>query len=287
MGEVQDNLFEPEFNRSIKVQGTDHRLTSNAGVVLLREADHRLGLLDSIAADIPDPDVPTEFATRSPNSSANVSTPWRLATRHKTISIDSPMIPPFAAVWDRSGHQVVHERLASQPTQSRLIHILTSNSANHEALRDGLAEASSDTSWHREDAACTQATIDIDSFPIEVTWQTTRSVQRLLQKDGLSSVGRIAVRRWRLRQHARRQATGQRLRSRDASARSSSHGQWHEAFRRQDRSESSHDRTTHRLSNRCRLHDRHRDGCFDANNRRFVGRLKTQREARRVGRRAH
>ena len=48
MGEVQDNLFEPEFNRAIKVQGTDHRLTSNAGVVLLREADHRLGLLASI-----------------------------------------------------------------------------------------------------------------------------------------------------------------------------------------------------------------------------------------------
>lgn len=33
MGDVQGNHFEPEFKRSIRVQGTDQRLTSNAGVV--------------------------------------------------------------------------------------------------------------------------------------------------------------------------------------------------------------------------------------------------------------
>ena len=39
MGEAQVNLFEPELNRSIKVQTTDQRLTSNAGVILLRDAE--------------------------------------------------------------------------------------------------------------------------------------------------------------------------------------------------------------------------------------------------------
>ena len=48
MGEAQGNLFEPDFNRSIKVESTDERLTSNAGVLLLREADHRLQVIQTI-----------------------------------------------------------------------------------------------------------------------------------------------------------------------------------------------------------------------------------------------
>lgn len=39
IGEAQDSLFEPGFNRSINVQADGHRLTSIVGVVLLREAD--------------------------------------------------------------------------------------------------------------------------------------------------------------------------------------------------------------------------------------------------------
>ena len=38
MGEVQGNISYPQFNRSIKVQATDHRIPSNVGVLLLREA---------------------------------------------------------------------------------------------------------------------------------------------------------------------------------------------------------------------------------------------------------
>jgi hypothetical protein len=49
MGEGQEWLFEPTFNRSIKVRQKDQRLTSDAGVLLLREADHRLGLVASLA----------------------------------------------------------------------------------------------------------------------------------------------------------------------------------------------------------------------------------------------
>ncbi len=49
MGEAQDTLFEPEFNRAVKVQTSEQRITSHAGAVLLREADHRLGLVESLA----------------------------------------------------------------------------------------------------------------------------------------------------------------------------------------------------------------------------------------------
>ena len=49
MGESNRPFFEASFNRAIKVQGGDDRLTSDGGAMLLREADHRLGLIDSLA----------------------------------------------------------------------------------------------------------------------------------------------------------------------------------------------------------------------------------------------
>jgi hypothetical protein len=45
------------------------------------------------------------------------------------------------AAWDRPGEHPLEERLASQPTQSRLIDILTCTPGNRAALRDALCEA--------------------------------------------------------------------------------------------------------------------------------------------------
>ena len=42
MGEAKEWLFEPSFNRTVKVLASDERITSDAGFLLLREADHRL-----------------------------------------------------------------------------------------------------------------------------------------------------------------------------------------------------------------------------------------------------
>ena len=49
MGEPQGWLFEPSFNRSVKVRSVDDRITSDGGLLLLREADHRLGLIEHLA----------------------------------------------------------------------------------------------------------------------------------------------------------------------------------------------------------------------------------------------
>lgn len=73
------------------------------------------------------------------------------------------------AVWKRSGNGVIDERLASQPTQSRLLAIMAAHQTNVNAMRDGLCK-----SIHRHIAATggdkrkRHATIDLDSFPIEV-----------------------------------------------------------------------------------------------------------------------
>ena len=61
MGEAQGTLFEPEFNRSIKIQTSEQSITSHAGAVLLREADHQLGLIESLAGQITDPRDPEKI----------------------------------------------------------------------------------------------------------------------------------------------------------------------------------------------------------------------------------
>jgi hypothetical protein len=58
MGEAGPWLFEPSFNRSVKVRGRHQPLTADAGPLLLREADHRLGLTASLAAAMHDPRRP-------------------------------------------------------------------------------------------------------------------------------------------------------------------------------------------------------------------------------------
>lgn len=58
MGERQGWLFEASFNRSIKVRQADPRISSDAGLLLLREADHRLGLTADLGAQLADPRDP-------------------------------------------------------------------------------------------------------------------------------------------------------------------------------------------------------------------------------------
>lgn len=169
MGEAQGNLFEPDFNRAVKVQATDHRLTSDAGVVLLREADHRLGLLASIAEGIRDPrdaqriryTVTELLRERIYAMAAGYSAQDDL----DRLAHD----PAFrAAVWDRPGQDVIDQRLASQPTHSRLLELLTGHKKNLETVRDGLAQSVERHVLATGGRRVRQATIDIDSFPIEI-----------------------------------------------------------------------------------------------------------------------
>lgn len=172
MGEAQVNLFEPEFNRSIKVQATDQRLTSNAGVILLRDAEHRLGLIDSIAQNILDPRDSRRIRYGIDDLIRERVFAMALGYSAQDDLDRLAHDPAFRlAVWNRAGDQVVAERLASQPTQSRLIDILTNNTANIEALRSGLAGGIERHILASGGRRVRNATVDIDSFPIEVHGQ--------------------------------------------------------------------------------------------------------------------
>lgn len=170
MGEGQGWLWEPTFNRSIKVRKGDERLTGDAGLLLIRETDHRLSLTTDLAGAMHDPRDPAK--TRYSMSELLRQRLYALIQRHSAQDDLDALAHDVAmklAVWDRPGSRVADERLASQPTHSRLIDTLAAAKANRQALRQALA-----TSILRHqraagpDHAVRRGTLDIDSFPIAV-----------------------------------------------------------------------------------------------------------------------
>jgi hypothetical protein len=170
MGEAQGSKFEPDFNRCVKVEFSDHRITSNAGVLLLRDADFKLNLTSSITANMID--TRQASAIRYQLGDLLRERVYAMAMGYSAQDDVDRLAhdPAFRiAVWNRSGESVIDERLASQPTQSRLLTMMAAHRTNINALRDGLFQ-----SIHRHIAATgndkrvRHATIDLDSFPIEV-----------------------------------------------------------------------------------------------------------------------
>jgi hypothetical protein len=170
MGETQGWLFEPTFNRAIKIRQADPRITSDAGALLLREVDHRLGLTADLAADLTDPRDPDSTRYTQVELLRQHLYATALGYTHQddqdTLAHDVAM---KLAVWDRPGDSVLNERLASQPTDWRLVKGLATTQSNREAVRRALAE------WvgrhQRADGkgrTVRRGTIDIDPFPLEV-----------------------------------------------------------------------------------------------------------------------
>jgi hypothetical protein len=169
MGEGKNLLFEPSFNRAVKVQGGQDRLTSDAGTLLLREADHRLGLTQSLAGQLVDRRDPgriryllVELLRERLYAMAQG---YDAQDDADELAHDPAM---RLAVWNRPGKRVQEERLASQPTQSRLLTALGNDKANIEVLRETLADWSArHLRATGNDHAARRITIDIDSLPIQ------------------------------------------------------------------------------------------------------------------------
>jgi hypothetical protein len=169
MGERQGWLFEPTFNRSIKIRQADPRITSDAGALLLREVDHRLGLTADLAAGLFDPRDPRRTRYTQTELLRQHLYGLALGYAHQddqdTLAHDVGM---KLAVWDRPGKQVLDERLASQPSDWRLVNRLSSQ-AQRRALNEALPAW---VSRHQKAAgggrkvAC--GTLDIDPLPIEL-----------------------------------------------------------------------------------------------------------------------
>lgn len=162
-------LFEPSFNRAVKVRGGQDRLTSDAGTLLLREADHRLDLTRSLSANLHDRRDPDH--TRYLLVELLRERLYAMAQGYDAQDdVDELAHDPAMrlATWDRPGQRVQDERLASQPTQSRLLTALGNYKPNIERLRETLAEWSGrHLRATGNDHAARRITIDVDSFPIQ------------------------------------------------------------------------------------------------------------------------
>ncbi len=140
MSESASVFCEPSFNRSVKVRSRDDRITSDAGVVLLREVDALLGLTDSLARVLTDERDPNRIRYTIDELLReriySMSLGYAAADDCDRLAHD----PAFrVAVWGRSGEQALTERLASQPTQSRLLDMLAQD-GNLELLKAALAD---------------------------------------------------------------------------------------------------------------------------------------------------
>lgn len=169
MGECQGWLFEPTFNRSIKLRQVDPRITSDAGALLLREVDHRLGLTADLAGGLHDPRDPAHVRYTQTELLRQHLYGLALGYTHQddadSLAHDAGM---KLAVWDRPGKQALQERLASQPSDWRLVNRL-SGKAYRRAMNEALG------AWvgrHQRAAGggrkVLRGTLDIDPFPIEV-----------------------------------------------------------------------------------------------------------------------
>ena len=169
MGERPERLFEPTFNRSIKIRQADSRITSDAGTLLLREVDHRLGLTADLAAELSDSRDPEHIRYTQVELLRQYLYALALGHSHQddqdTLAHDVAM---KLSVWDRPGRQVVDERLASQSSHWRLLNSLSSK-PHRRAINESLA-----TSVSRHQRASgrgrkvVSGTLDIDPFPIEL-----------------------------------------------------------------------------------------------------------------------
>ena len=121
-GESGGWLFEPSFNRAIKLRAADPRITSNAGAFLLREIDHRLGLTADLARQLSDPRRQDRIRYAQVELLRQHLYALALGYAHQddqdTLAHDVAL---KLSVWDRPGGQGLHERLASQPSDWRLL----------------------------------------------------------------------------------------------------------------------------------------------------------------------
>jgi hypothetical protein len=175
MGEIF-NDFSLEFNGSVKLEARAERLTSEAGAVLLREVDERLGLTRWLGERLTD----TRDERRITHSLRElVRTPLLLLAQGWKDSDDADALRRDAAlrlaVSDRKSTAPLRqeeggpEGLASQPTLSRLVSMLA-REENRKVLHEALVWQTGRRlrAQQPKGGKLEQVTVDVDGLPVEV-----------------------------------------------------------------------------------------------------------------------
>jgi hypothetical protein len=115
-------LFEPRFNRSVKLESRPERLSSDAGGILLREALERLHVVEDLAEKLEDPRDPTRIEHSLEELLRTMLIAQALGWEDQS-DVDALRDDPVLAIArsDRRGRAAAGKALASQPTLSRLL----------------------------------------------------------------------------------------------------------------------------------------------------------------------
>lgn len=169
MGERNDTQVRFGFNGSVRVETREDALTSNAGALLLREFDECLGTTAWLSERIADPRDP-RFVQHEMSELLRTRL-FLMALGHRDQGdADLHRHDPALrlATDDSAGLTPLDEStLASQPTHSRLVDTLASES-NLRALNEGLFEFARRNIAAEGGLETKDLTIDIDSMPVEV-----------------------------------------------------------------------------------------------------------------------
>lgn len=168
MSEDRFHLFQPSFNRSVRVDAVDDSLSANGGVLLLREVDHILSITQNLGEALHDPRDPSRI--RYPHAELLRERLFAFACGYsKQSDIDQLAHDPAfrAAVWNRAGERVAEERLGSQSGQSRLLDRIVLKD-NREIIRNHIAEPVIRHRMVKSERKIKSATIDVDALPVTV-----------------------------------------------------------------------------------------------------------------------
>ena len=94
MGEIQNQPFQLSFNASLKVDFQGSRVTSDGGLILVRELDERLGFGELIEQHLTDSRRGRIRSFPSPTCCGNPSTVAWLVTKTSTTPRGSPRTRP-------------------------------------------------------------------------------------------------------------------------------------------------------------------------------------------------
>ena len=173
MGETLP-LFTPLFNKSVQIESRPEHLTGESGALIQREIMERSGIIDWLAARLHDPRKP-ELITYPLSDLLRthlllLGQGWRDQDDADRLRQDPGLRVANSA---RRGTTPLDEEhvLASQPTLSRLVSLLSTDS-NRTVLRQAIAELAGrrlrlDNKGHRKQTM----TIDVDRLPVEVHGQ--------------------------------------------------------------------------------------------------------------------
>ena len=177
MGECQRTPLPLSFNGSIRIAACDTALSSNAGVLLLRELDERWGVISRLSASLCDPRRPgsVSWSLEAQLRRRILALAAGYSSQRDAVTLANDPLMRLTSSDRRGTSPIMDPAEISQSTMARMHRILGSEQ-NQAALADVLFELGWRTIRDATGALDGPHTIDVDSMPVMSHGQQPGSV---------------------------------------------------------------------------------------------------------------